>query len=109
MTIIRVLKIVGAVATIVTGVISIFWPLGVRSFTGLEVQGGRGVTEIRAVLGTWWLGRCVWWLCLSINPSCSLTWSAWHLRSGSGSYSCYKKIVARPNVTVSESCVNAML
>ena len=51
MTVLRVLKILGALATIVTGVVSIFWPLSVRSFTGLEVQGGRGVTEIRAVLG----------------------------------------------------------
>ena len=51
MSIVKIIKIVGALATIAAGVVSLFWPLSVRSFTGLEVQGGRGITEIRAVLG----------------------------------------------------------
>ncbi len=51
MTFLKILKIVGALATIGAGLVSLFWPLNVRGFTGLEVQGGRGITEIRAVLG----------------------------------------------------------
>jgi hypothetical protein len=49
--IIRVLQIVAAVATIITGCVSLFWPRAVRGFTGLNVEGGRGITEIRAILG----------------------------------------------------------
>ena len=47
----QVLKIIAAIGTIVTGLVSLLRPLAVRGFTGLEVQGGRGVTEIRSVLG----------------------------------------------------------
>jgi hypothetical protein len=56
MTILEILKIATAVATILTGVVSLFWPLKVRGFTGLEVNGGRGITEIRAVLGGFFIG-----------------------------------------------------
>ena len=56
MTILEILKIIAAIATILTGVVSLFWPLKVRGFTGLEVNGGRGVTEIRAVLGGFFIG-----------------------------------------------------
>ena len=56
MTILEILKIVVAIATILTGVVSLFWPLKVRGFTGLEVNGGRGITEIRAVLGGFFIG-----------------------------------------------------
>lgn len=56
MTILEVLKIATAIATILTGVVSLFWPLRVRGFTGLEVNGGRGITEIRAVLGGFFIG-----------------------------------------------------
>ena len=38
-------------ATIVTGLVSLFWPLKVQDFTGLSVNGGRGVTEVRTILG----------------------------------------------------------
>ena len=47
----QILKIIGGVATIATGVISLFWPLKVPGFTGLEPNGGRGITEIRTILG----------------------------------------------------------
>lgn len=47
----QILKYVAAIATILTGVASLFWPMKVLSFTGLDVQGGRGVTEIRTILG----------------------------------------------------------
>ena len=50
------LKYIAAVATILTGVISLFWPLKVLGFTGLDVNGGRGVTEIRTILGALFVG-----------------------------------------------------
>jgi hypothetical protein len=56
MTILEILQILVGVATILTGVVSLFWPLRVRGFTGLEVAGGRGITEIRAVLGAFFVG-----------------------------------------------------
>ena len=48
---INLLKIIAALGTIVTGLFSLIKPLSVRAFTGLEVAGPRGITEIRAVLG----------------------------------------------------------
>jgi hypothetical protein len=49
--ILQILKIIAAVGTIATGLVSLIWPQSVTGFTGLSPQGGRGVTEIRAVLG----------------------------------------------------------
>jgi hypothetical protein len=49
--ILRVLQIVAAIATIATGAVSLIWPRAVQGFTGLRAEGGRGITEIRAVLG----------------------------------------------------------
>lgn len=51
-----ILKYVAAIATILTGAVSLIWPLRVRGFTGLEVVGGRGVTEIRSILGGFFIG-----------------------------------------------------
>jgi hypothetical protein len=48
---IQILQIVAAVATILTGAVSLFKPESVTGFTGLRPEGGRGITEIRAVLG----------------------------------------------------------
>jgi hypothetical protein len=56
MSALEILKIAVAIATILTGAVSLFWPLRVRGFTGLEVSGGRGITEIRAVLGGVFIG-----------------------------------------------------
>jgi hypothetical protein len=56
MTLLEILKYAAGIATILTGLVSLFWPLKVRGFTGLEVNGGRGVTEIRAVLGGFFVG-----------------------------------------------------
>lgn len=50
------LQYIAAVATILTGVVSLFWPLKVLGFTGLDVNGGRGVTEIRTILGALFIG-----------------------------------------------------
>ena len=56
MSILGILKIVVGIATIITGMVSLFWPSRVLGFTGLEVDGGRGVTEIRAILGGVFVG-----------------------------------------------------
>jgi len=39
------------IATVITGLVSLFWPLKVQEFTGLTANGGRGITEIRTILG----------------------------------------------------------
>lgn len=46
-----ILGVIAAVATIIVGLISVFAPRAVVGFTGLSPQGGRGLSEIRAVLG----------------------------------------------------------
>jgi hypothetical protein len=51
MELLQILKVIAAVATIATGLYSLMAPMAVRGFTGLEPTGGRGITEIRAVLG----------------------------------------------------------
>ena len=56
MSFLEILKIIVGIATILTGLISLFWPLRVRGFTGLEVNGGRGITEIRSILGGVFVG-----------------------------------------------------
>jgi hypothetical protein len=52
----QILKYVAGIATILTGVVSLFWPTKVLGFTGLDVSGGRGITEIRTVLGALFIG-----------------------------------------------------
>jgi len=56
MNLLEILKIAIGIATILTGALSLFWPLRVRGFTGLEVNGGRGITEIRSILGGVFVG-----------------------------------------------------
>ena len=51
MTILQVLQVIAAIGTIVTGLISLIRPRSVTGFTGLNPNGPRGITEIRAVLG----------------------------------------------------------
>ncbi|TAK11693.1 MAG: DUF4345 domain-containing protein [Anaerolineae bacterium] len=51
MNFLTILKWVAVTATGLTGLFSLFWPDKVYGFTGLQVSGPRGVTEIRAVLG----------------------------------------------------------
>ena len=51
MTILQILKIIAAVGTIATGLVSLIWPRSVTGFTGVSPTGPRGITEIRAVLG----------------------------------------------------------
>lgn len=49
--ILTVLKIIAAVGTIATGLVSLIRPSAVTGFTGLSVTGPRGITEIRSILG----------------------------------------------------------
>jgi hypothetical protein len=51
MNVTQLLQIVAALGTVATGLISLLKPRAVTGFTGLSPEGGRGVTEIRAVLG----------------------------------------------------------
>jgi len=46
-----ILKIVAAVGTILTGLLALIKPTSVYGFTGLVAEGGRGITEIRSILG----------------------------------------------------------
>ena len=56
MTFLEILKIVMAVVTIATGLVSLIRPRAVQGFTGLSAPGPRGVTEIRAILGGAFVG-----------------------------------------------------
>ena len=56
MTALQILKIVAAIGTIVTGLISLLRPQSVTGFIGLVPSGPRGITEIRAVLGAFFIG-----------------------------------------------------
>jgi len=56
MSIIAVLKIVASLGTIATGAYSLIWPTRIKDFTGLDVTGPRGVTEIRSILGGFFIG-----------------------------------------------------
>ncbi|MBN1437883.1 MAG: DUF4345 family protein [Anaerolineales bacterium] len=56
MDILQILKIVAALATVATGLISLVKPRAIKGFTGLEATGPRGITEIRAVLGGLFIG-----------------------------------------------------
>ncbi len=49
--ILQILQIVAAVGTILTGTFSLLKPSAITGFTGLSPLGGRGITEIRSVLG----------------------------------------------------------
>jgi hypothetical protein len=56
MNILKILQIIAVIATILTGLVSLIWPLRVQGFTGLTAPGGRGVTEIRSILGALFIG-----------------------------------------------------
>ena len=53
--ILQILKIIAAIGTIATGLISLIRPRSVTGFTGLVPKGPRGITEIRAVLGAFFV------------------------------------------------------
>ena len=47
----QILQYIAAVGTIATGLFALIRPNAIRGFTGLDPVGGRGLTEIRAVMG----------------------------------------------------------
>jgi hypothetical protein len=51
MDIFLILKIVASLATAATGLLSFIKPDAVYGFTGLQANGARGVSEVRAVFG----------------------------------------------------------
>jgi len=54
--ILSILKTIGAIGTVITGVISLVSPKSVTGFVGLQPDGPRGLSEIRAVLGGLFIG-----------------------------------------------------
>ena len=46
-----ILQYIACGLTILVGAFSLFSPISAGKFTGLSPEGGRGITEIRAVLG----------------------------------------------------------
>ena len=56
MTLLQILKIICAVGTVATGLVSLVAPRSIKGFTGLEAAGPRGITEIRAVMGGLFIG-----------------------------------------------------
>lgn len=67
--VINILQIVAAIGTILTGLISLVRPRSVTGFTGLRADSGRGVTEIRAVLGGFFIGLGAATLFLNSRPA----------------------------------------
>ena len=51
MNVLEILQIIAALATAATGLFSLLAPTKLTGFTGLQPVGGRGITELRAVLG----------------------------------------------------------
>ena len=51
MNVLESLQIIAALATAATGLFSLLAPTKITGFTGLQPVGGRGITELRAVLG----------------------------------------------------------
>jgi hypothetical protein len=48
---IQILQIIAAIATILTGLFSLIKPNDITGFTGIRPEGGRGITEVRAIFG----------------------------------------------------------
>jgi hypothetical protein len=68
MDILTILKNVAAVITAAAGVLALFRPDSAMSFTGLNAEGGRGVTEVRAIFGALFIALGLTPLILN-NPS----------------------------------------
>ena len=56
MNILKTMQIIAVIGTILTGLVSLIWPLKVQGFTGLTAPSGRGITEIRSILGALFIG-----------------------------------------------------
>jgi hypothetical protein len=53
--VLRVLQVIAALGTAATGLAAMLRPQSIGGFTGLKAEGARGVTEIRAALGGFYL------------------------------------------------------
>jgi hypothetical protein len=69
MNVMLIIKIILAIGTIITGLISALRPHSIKGFTGLEAPGPRGVTEIRAVMGGVFIGAGLAPLLLGTNAA----------------------------------------
>ena len=69
MNILNVLQLIIAIATILTGLVSLIWPKKAEGFTGLSAPGNRGISEIRSVLGGTFLGLGIAVLILSTQAA----------------------------------------
>ncbi len=49
--ILQILRVIGALVTVATGLLAAIRPSVVPGFTGLQTTGPRGVTEIRSIFG----------------------------------------------------------
>jgi hypothetical protein len=56
MTILQILQWIAVVGTILTGLFALLRPRAVQGFIGLRAEGGRGITEIRSILGGLFVG-----------------------------------------------------
>ncbi len=56
MTLLNILQLLAVILTIVTGFVSLLVPRSVQGFTGLTTSDGRGITEIRSILGGLFIG-----------------------------------------------------
>jgi len=54
--IIDILQTVAVIGTILTGLFSLFAPMKIEGFTGINPVGGRGLTEIRSIFGGLFIG-----------------------------------------------------
>ncbi len=56
MSILEIFQLIAVIGTLLTGLVSLFRPEAVQGFTGLRYDGGRGITEIRSILGALFVG-----------------------------------------------------
>jgi hypothetical protein len=68
MSILLILKIVCALATVAVGLVAMIRPTSVYAFTGLMASGPRGITEVRAILGAVFVGLGVAPFLLRLDP-----------------------------------------
>jgi hypothetical protein len=71
----EILKVIAAVLTIATGALSLFSPKSVPGFTGLQPVGGRGISEIRSILGGLFIALGIVPLVLGGNTYAMLGWA----------------------------------
>ncbi len=70
----QILKIVAALLTIATGGLALLKPMSTPGFTGLNPIGGRGISEIRSVLGGLFIALGLIPLILGGNTYAMLGW-----------------------------------